>query len=162
MDVVEIGCSKSGSSARIAVDRGFNCFQFLAHLPDGTVVDVLCGTEGFAQGGGKSTHYGNPLLFPYPNRIAGGRYSWDGVDYQLSPEQVLFDDTGNAIHGMCLDRPWRVIERTANSVTGAFRLSVDAPDRLPFWPTDAEIQVNYEVIGSCLRSVIRVINSTDQ
>jgi aldose 1-epimerase len=162
MSIVNLQNTESGSSARIAVNQGFNCFQFHAHLADGRTVDVLSATEDFSSGKQRSTHYGIPLLFPFPNRIEGGRYSWDGTEYQLSPERVLFDDTGNAIHGLCLDRPWRIAEQSLDSVTGVFRLSVDAPDRLAFWPTDAEIQVSYRVLGSCLRSDIRVINPGDR
>lgn len=161
MAIIDLKDSESGSSARI-FDRGFNCFQFLAKLPDGRVVDVLCAADDFGEGKEPVTHHGNPLLFPYPNRIANGRYSWAGTDYQLTPDQVLFDPTGNAIHGLCLDRCWRVIQQKDNSATGAFRISIDAPDRLACWPTDAEIQVSYELNGSCLRSVIRVINPTDR
>gem|GEM_PF-95202 len=160
--VIEIANSDSGSSARIAADRGFNCFQFLARLSDGRTVDVLSATDDFAGGAQLCTHYGNPLLFPYPNRIKSGSFSWEGKSYQLTPDKVLFDPTGNAIHGLCLDRPWRVIEHTANKVIGAFRLSIDAPDRLALWPADAEIQVSYEVTGASLRSVIRVLNPTDR
>jgi aldose 1-epimerase len=156
--VVDIADSTSGSSARIAVERGFNCFQFLARLPDSRIVDVLSAPADFADGQYQDTHYGNPLLFPYPNRIREGRFSWQGKHFQLTAQQVLFDPTGNAIHGLCLDRPWRIIEKTDDRVTGAFRLSIDAPERRYLWPADAEIQVSYQVLGSCLRSVIRVVN----
>jgi aldose 1-epimerase len=162
MTIVNLTCPESGSTARIAVHRGFNCFEFLAKVDDRSTVDVLCATEDFASGGQADTHFGNPLLFPYPNRIARGQFSWEGQTYDLSPDHVLFDTAGHAIHGLCLDRPWRVIHQTANSVTGVFRLSIDAPDRLKFWPTDAEIQVLYEVTGSLLHSTIRVLNTTDR
>lgn len=162
MRIVCLQNSDSRSLARIAVDQGFNCFQFQARLADGRSIDVLSATEDFCEGKQKSTHYGIPLLFPYPNRIEGGRFSWDGTEYQMSPDKVLFDDAGNAIHGLCLDRPWRVAEQSADAVTGVFRLSVDAPDRANFWPTDTEIQVSYRVLGSCLRSDIRIVNPTDR
>ena len=162
MAVVDITDPTSGSSARIAVDRGFNCFQFLARLPDGRVVDVLSAPTDFADGPHPETHFGNPLLFPYPNRIREGRFSWDGRTFQLTPQEVLFDPTGNAIHGLCLDRPWRIVERTGDRVTGAFRCSIDAPDRQNLWQADAEIQVSYQVVGSCLRSEIRVVNHDDK
>jgi aldose 1-epimerase len=162
LPVIDLKNAKSGSSARIAVDHGFNCFQFLAHLPDGRCVDVLSASDGFPDSSLPATHYGNPLLFPFPNRIQGGRFSWDGAEYVMSPDQVLFDSTGNAIHGFCLDRPWRVVEQTDDSVTGAFQLSIDCPERRPLWPTDAEIRVTYHLEGSCLHSVIRVHNPSDR
>jgi aldose 1-epimerase len=162
MNIVTIKDHNSGSTARIAVDRGFNCFQFIARLADGREVDVLAATDDFAEGKQPETHHGNPLLFPYPNRIEGGRYLWNGTEYQIPADRVLYDSTGNAIHGLCLDRPWRVIQQSNDKVTGTFRLSIDAADRLDCWPTDAEIHVSYQVIGSCLRSEIRVFNSGNQ
>ena len=161
MNIVEIS-NEQGSVARIAVDQGFNCFSFIAVTAAGATVDVLAAAEGFEAGGHPASRSGIPLLFPYPNRIAGGRYAWNGKDYQLHPNQVPFDKTGNAIHGFCIDRAWRIVSQSKSSVTAVFRTSIDAPERLPLWPADAEIQVTYELLKSCLRSVIRVHNPSDQ
>lgn len=161
MNIVEIS-NGQGSRARIAVDLGFNCFSFTAVTANGNSVDVLSATEGFESGGHPASRSGIPLLFPYPNRIAGGRYSWNGSDYQLTPDVVPFDKTGNAIHGFCIDRPWRVVSQSQSSVTAVFRTSVDAPERLNLWPADAEIEVTYELSGACLRSIIKVHNPSTQ
>lgn len=162
MNTVSIQDSRSGSSAEIAVDQGFNCFAFLSRLPDGRAVDVLAAPGDFGSGKYPSTHHGNPLLFPFPNRIEGGRFVWNGRSFEMSPDQVLFDGTGNAIHGFCLDRPWRVADQTSDSVTGTFQLSIDAPDRSSLWPADAQISVRYQVVGTRLKSTIRVVNPSDQ
>jgi aldose 1-epimerase len=48
------------------------------------------------------------VLAPWPNRIEGGAYSFDGVDYRLaltSPEE------SNAIHGLVRWASWRAVER---------------------------------------------------
>ncbi len=157
MNIIEIS-NDQGSLAHIAVDQGFNCFRFKAVTSSGTSTEVLSAADGFEAGGHPASRSGIPLLFPFPNRIAGGRYSWDGRDYLMKPDQVPFDKTGNAIHGFCIDRAWRITARTKSAVTGVFRISVDAPERLPLWPADAEIQVTYELLGSCLRSVIQIHN----
>ena len=161
MNIVEI-TNAQGSRAKIAVDLGFNCFSFSAVTVDGNCVDVLSATKDFRAGGHPPSRSGIPLLFPYPNRIAEGRYSWNGRDYQLTPDLVPFDKTGNAIHGFCIDRPWRVVSQSQSSVTAVFRTSVDAPERLSLWPADAEIEVTYELSGACLRSVIKVHNPSRQ
>lgn len=161
MHIVEISNSQ-GSLAKIAVDLGFNCFLFTAVTANGDSVDVLSATEGFETGGQPASRSGIPLLFPYPNRISGGHYSWNGRDYQLTPDGVPFDKTGNAIHGFCIDRPWRIVSQSQASVTAVFRTSVDAPERLNLWPADAEIQVTYELSGACLRSIIKVHNPSEQ
>ena len=160
VNIVEIS-NEEGSRAKIAVDLGFNCFSFKAVTANGDNVDVLSATEGFEQGGHPASRSGIPLLFPYPNRIASGQYSWNGCDYQLTPEVVPFDKTGNAIHGFCIDRPWRIVSQSQSSVTAVFRTSIDAPERLHLWPADAEIEVTYELSGACLRSIIKVHNPSE-
>lgn len=161
MKIIEIS-NKQGCRARIAVDLGFNCFSFTAVTESGARADVLSAADGFEAGGQPASRSGIPLLFPYPNRIAGGRYSWSGRDYQLTPDQVPFDKAGNAIHGFCMDRPWRIVSQSDSSVTAVFRTSVDAPERLALWPADAEIELTYALHGSCLQSLIAIRNPSDQ
>ena len=158
MPIIEIRDPKSGSFARIAPELGFNCFRFDAVLSSGKTASVLNAPDDFPNGLYPIGRYGNPILFPYPNRIAAGRFSWDHKEYQLRDDQVLFDETGHAIHGLCIDRPWRISSLSESSVTGVFRLSIDAPERRECWPADAEIQVRYEVHGTSLRSQIVVFN----
>lgn len=157
MPVLELHDPASGSSARIAPEIGFNCFAFTAHLA-GHTVDVLDADPDFPSGSGRPSGHGIPLLFPYPNRVRGSRYSFEGRDYVIPAEAVQTDPNGNAIHGFCLDRPWRVIEQSASHAIGQFQLSVDAPELLNAWPTDFVIEVGYAVRGATLRSEIRVAN----
>lgn len=162
MHVIEIQDPRSGSRARIAVDQGFNCYQFLAAIGTGETVDVLAGGAEFEQGRRPPSHYGIPLLFPFPSRIRGGQYTWGGRQWTLPPQLTPDDGMGNAIHGFCFDRPWRVMEHTDRSVSATFQLSVDAPDRRPLWPADAVISVRYSLRGACLRADIAVTNPSSQ
>lgn len=157
MSVLTITDPHSGSTARIAPELGFNCFEFRA-MVQGRPVDVLSSVAGFEQGGQKPSGSGIPILFPFPNRIRQGKFSWNRVEYSLPTT----DKFGNAIHGLCLDRPWRVIEQRDNLVTGQFQLSVDAPDRLSLWPTDFILEVDYEIVHNRLRANFRIGNPTHQ
>jgi len=51
--------------------------------------------------------HGAPLL-PWPNRLADGRYSFDGREYQVALTEPR---KHNAIHGFLRWRPWRALER---------------------------------------------------
>lgn len=53
------------------------------------------------------------LLFPFPNRIEAGKYSFHGTDYQLE-----LNDLGlpNSLHGFIYNKAFRLISRTENSV----------------------------------------------
>jgi aldose 1-epimerase len=48
------------------------------------------------------------VLAPWPNRLAGGRYEWDGEELQLPVNEV---PTGSAIHGLVRWASWRAVER---------------------------------------------------
>jgi aldose 1-epimerase len=48
------------------------------------------------------------VLAPWPNRLAGGRYEWDGEELQLPVNEV---STGSAIHGLMRWASWRAVER---------------------------------------------------
>ncbi|GIX06462.1 MAG: aldose 1-epimerase [Candidatus Poribacteria bacterium] len=68
--------------------------------------------------GQRPTAHGNPVLFPFPNRIRQGRWSWQGRTYQ-------FEDTsagGNHIHGLVYYRPWEVAvhRSTPDGATASF------------------------------------------
>ena len=157
MDVITITDHLSGSTARIAPSLGFNCFEFHA-VVNGKTVDVLDAVDGFEDGGKKPTGSGIPILFPFPNRIRAGRFQWNGQEYVLPGT----DKWGNAIHGLCMDRPWRIVRQSDDFVTGQFQLSVDAPDRRALWPSDFVIEVDYELVRSRLRSRFRISNPGNQ
>lgn len=153
MSIITISDSHTGATARIAPELGFNCFEFRANV-DGRFVDVLDSVPGFESGGQRPSGSGIPILFPFPNRIRSGKFLWDGKSYELP----VSDKFGNAIHGFCHDRPWRVIARGNDFVKGVFQLSVDAPERISFWPTDFKIEVAYELIHNRLRASFRIAN----
>ena len=160
-ELVTIDDPLCGSVARIAVARGFNCCSF--EVPVGAHrVEVLDADPDFADGAGRPSGHGIPILFPFPNRIRGGRFEESGRDYQIPAGVCPDDGNGNAIHGFCLDRPWRVLRQDQSSVTAEFQLSLDAPDRLAYWPCDARITVCYSVLGTVLRAEILIENPSPE
>ncbi|MEO2036075.1 MAG: aldose 1-epimerase [Planctomycetaceae bacterium] len=161
MLVVEISDTASGSRASIAVSAGFNCFRFVV-AQTGNELEIIHSEDGFEDGSRPPSHNGIPILFPFPNRIRSGKYSWDGKEYELPESLVSYDGSGNAIHGFCLDRPWRILEQTDSSVTAIFQISKDAPDRAALWPADAELTVRYSISETTLRSDFTVRNPGDK
>ncbi len=162
METLEIRDAASGSSAKILPELGFNCYAFRAVVrsPGGRVwnVDVVDAAPEFAQGQGRPSGHGIPILFPFPNRIRDGRYEWADRQWQIPLDAVCCDENGNAIHGFCLDRPWRVVDQSDDSVVGEFQLSVDAPHLRPSWPADFRIRVRYRVQGPVLRADVLIQN----
>lgn len=155
MAVVTLQDEHTGSTVRILPERGFNCVSFQAQVGN-TRVEVLDTLPGFEEGAERPSSSGIPILFPFPNRIRQGKFTWENRQYSLP----LNDKRGHAIHGFCLDRPWRVIHQGTNFVTGQFQLSVDAPDRLGLWPADFLLEVDYELLHNRLRANFRIVNPT--
>ncbi len=151
--ILKLSDTSGASQASILVDVGFNCFEFVT-LAGGEQVSVLNAVSDFETGQVRGSSSGIPILFPFPNRIADGRYHWEGKDYQLPTR----GEPGHAIHGFCFDRPWRIEARTENSATGFFQLSVDAPDRLPLWPADFIIKATYTVTPGTLTARYAIFN----
>jgi aldose 1-epimerase len=155
MDVISLS-DGHGSTAKIAPALGFNCFDFQARVGNETI-PVLDASPQFARGGDKPSGHGIPILFPFPNRIRTGRFAWNGKHYQI-PESNASYNSGNAIHGFCLDRPWRVANRGPDFVAGVFQLSRDAPDRASYWPADFRLEVRYTVRAASLRADFLIVN----
>ena len=152
MPRIELHDPRTGTTAWITPEIGFNCFRFAVTLGDETI-EVIDAQPGFEEGLDRPTRSGIPLLFPFPNRIRHGRFTWDGKEYDLPK-----NPQGHAIHGFVFDCPWRVTHADAISATGEFQLSRDAPDRRELWPADFVIEVRYSIRGTALSSEITVRN----
>ncbi len=108
---------------------------------------VLWTAPDFVAGGGKGSHSGTPILFPFPGRLRGDGFSFGGRRFSLTPG----DGIGNAIHGFVIDTPWRVLDLTATRAVAEYQASVDKPGLLEHWPADFRIAVAYELVGQCAR-----------
>ena len=60
------------------------------------------------------------VLVPWPNRTAGGRWSWQGTTQQLALNEPA---AGNAIHGLLRYTFYEVAERAADTITLAARVA---------------------------------------
>ena len=80
--------------------------------------------------------HGAPLI-PWPNRLADGRYAFDGHNYQVG---LTEPEKRNAIHGFLRWRPWRAVEHDTNRVVMAARLYP-----LDGYPFSLDIRVDYQL-----------------
>ncbi|HTA14910.1 MAG TPA: aldose 1-epimerase family protein [Solirubrobacteraceae bacterium] len=80
--------------------------------------------------------HGAPLI-PWPNRLADGRYRFDGVDHELALSEPA---KRNAIHGLLRWRPWQASEREPSRVVMSTRLHPQ-----PGYPFALEVSVAYEL-----------------
>jgi aldose 1-epimerase len=136
---------------------GFNCYSWRVTRA-GRALDLLYADPQLFDDS-KPTRSGIPILFPFPNRIRAGRFTWEGQEYQLARN----DSSGqNAIHGFPCRRPWRVVDSGADGhsawVTGEFQASVDAPEVVPLWPADYRLRVTHRLLADRLRVEAEVHN----
>lgn len=80
--------------------------------------------------------HGAPLI-PWPNRLADGRYSFEGTQHQVA---LTEPEKSNAIHGFLRWRPWRAVRASESAVTMGTRL-------LPMqgWPFALDVEVEYSL-----------------
>ena len=57
--------------------------------------------------------YLGKVLMPWPNRVAGGSYSWEGTSYDLPVDEPTF---GTALHGFVAFQEWEIAEADDSSV----------------------------------------------
>jgi aldose 1-epimerase len=80
--------------------------------------------------------HGAPLI-PWPNRLADGRYSFDGEDHELALSEPA---KRNAIHGLLRWRPWLALERAPERVVMGTRLHPS-----PGYPFALYVSIAYEL-----------------
>jgi aldose 1-epimerase len=97
--------------------------------------------------------HGAPLI-PWPNRLADGRYSFDGEEYQVP---LTEPEKGNAIHGFLLWRSWEAMERAPDRVVMA---TVLYP--LEGYPFALDIRVAYQLGPEGLTVTTRAENVGDR
>ncbi len=128
-----------------------------------TVVEVGGGVREYFDGDRPVLHpypleavcdgaHGAPLI-PWPNRLADGRYEFDGSARQLP---LTEPEKGNAIHGLLRWRNWRALEIEADRVLMGNRLHPN--DR---WPFAFEVEIEYWLGGAGLTVETRVTNIGD-
>ena len=57
--------------------------------------------------------YLGKVLMPWPNRVAGGSYSWEGTSYDLPVDEPTF---GTSLHGFVAFQEWEIAESDDSSV----------------------------------------------
>jgi len=100
---------------------------------------------------GEMCHDGRgQLLLPWPNRLAGGTYTFEGENYQLPLSEPAH---GNAIHGLVRWANWTVQTRTGESVTMAHRLYP-----MPGYPFMLDLASTYTLLDDGLEVTLRAVN----
>ena len=120
-------------------------FPIAAGAHEATVVEVGAGLRRYVHAGEDVTcayrademppKCSGVSLVPWPNRLRGGRYTFDGATLQLPlTEPVL----GNAIHGLGRWERWTPVRHEPELVT----LALDVVPQTG-WPFEVRVEVSY-------------------
>ncbi|HLL72657.1 MAG TPA: aldose 1-epimerase [Pyrinomonadaceae bacterium] len=119
--------------AEIAPALGNNCFAFRTR-------EHVLEPIAFSEFRAKPTSYGIPILFPFPNRIREGKFSFEGAEYVVNPPR----------HGFVRDKAWRVEASGASDTEGAWLTSsfdaADHPEQiLGQFPFPFRLEITYRI-----------------
>lgn len=101
----EVITNASGTSVSIIPELGARLNNFVIPIVEGQT-DII---DGYSDLGKLESEYysKSSLLAPFPNRIADGRYDFEGVEYQLP---INKEDENNSIHGFVSNQKFDVIK----------------------------------------------------
>ncbi len=160
------------AEAVIYPELGNNCLVFRTTPdPDGNdaqqsplpPVDVFVSTEDIDSLKASPFHAGQPLLFPFPNRVREGKFSFEGVSYNMEGLLAKGWDkgAGQAIHGLVGDKAWTCEFATADATSATVRcsLQLDAfPDIFAQYPFLCTLSVTYTLQDGVLDMLTEVHN----
>jgi len=122
-------------------------FSIAAGDHEATVVEVGAGLRRYTHRGVDVTFsYGEDalppkgcgaVLVPWPNRLRGGAYTFDGTTYQLA---LTEPSAGNAIHGLGRWARWAAVREETSAVT----LALDIVPQTG-WPFEIRVEVTYSL-----------------
>lgn len=110
---------------------------------DGTFKDVVWGYSSIDAYLNAADRYSGPVVGRYGNRIADGRFTLDGKEYQLT-----VNENGNQLHGGnggFSTRVWNAEETTDSLGNPAVRMSYLSENGEEGYPGNLEISVTYSL-----------------
>jgi len=121
--------------------------------------EILRSPASMAELRKKPEVYGIPLLFP-PNRISGGVFSWNGLDYALPVNE---ESRPNHIHGLALGKAFK-LERAEDRgqeliVECSFEFGPD-DQRFAGFPHEFRLSLLYSFIGDEISQTTSLINDS--
>ncbi len=121
MDLIRL--ELGGTRATVAPAAGGRLLQLQVRDRDSAWLPLLVAPADPQRAVDEPTRWGAFAMVPWPNRIAGGVFTFEGRTVELPVNRE-----GNAIHGVGLDRAWQVEAASASSC----RLSLRFDARWPF------------------------------
>ena len=147
----------------IAPELGSNLFRFRIGAHD----LLYCDMEQL-----KRTEFtGDFVLWPFPNRVRGKRYTYQGHEYSLQDVERHDEDTvrkgghDTLIHGLVLDRAWQYTQPVSNPDSVSVTTYVDMNSQSPHYagyPFDSQLSLTYTLTAQGISIVYHIQNQGDK
>jgi aldose 1-epimerase len=95
---------------------------------------------------------GSYPLVPFSNRIGHGQLQWAGTSHPLVKN---FEPEAHAIHGVGWERPWEVLESSAQFAMLSFEHKADAA-----WPFDFDSSQVFKISDNALEMTLSITNQS--
>jgi len=98
-----------------------------------------------------------PKLFPFPNRIKDGKYSFEGKDYQLRKN---FVSQNHAIHGLLIESNFKIIGKNIEYEKATVQLEYISEGQDQGYPFKYKLSVDYSLSSDGLSCKTIVSNNS--
>lgn len=96
------------------------------------------------------------LLFPFPNRLDGGKYSFHGKNYQFP---INDPGTENAIHGLGFKTPFVIGDIETNQTSAALTCNYSYTGINQAFPFPFKISIRYEMTDNQFNTFLKIENT---
>lgn len=160
VDVVQLESADGNERVSVAVNRGNLAYEFLVNGKNAFYSPM----ESLAAFAERPRLMGNPLLWPWANRLDWDGYYFDGKEYHLNPALDNIGRDGNQlpIHGLVkFSELWEVVSLGADedSAWATSRLEYSRyPELAAQFPFAHRLEMTYRLSGGWLEVTTRIEN----
>lgn len=103
--------------------------------------------------------YSGTVLAPWPNRVAGARYTFDGSEHHLPVNEP---DRGHALHGLVAETAWTVAEHLQAEDEHGFVRLTHRLEPSPGYPFTLELEIVHRLDASGLTTTLTARNAGER
>lgn len=157
LELVTIKDESNGTEVALLPGFGATLQAFRVKQQNGVAFNIIDSYKDAAELNREmSRSFKGPKLSPFPCRIPDGKYEFDGREYQF---RQLFSD-GNAIHGLLYNKPFTILEESADETSGSLAMEYLYKEEDAGYPFDYSCRVQYILhADSQLEVVTTVVNT---
>lgn len=156
IDKIKLFDTLSGEYVSIIPSFGGNINE-LTLQKNGTLHDIIAGDKNLETlSGNGQNYYRGAKLSPFPNRINQGKYTFNGIDYQL--EQNAFP---HALHGLIWNSLFVVKEQYCCDSFARLVLICKYDSFHIGFPFSYEIELEYKLQAEGFSCLTKILNTSD-